>query len=104
VGNKAFYYYGARYYDPRISVFLGVDPMADKYPGWSPFTYCLNNPVKLIDPDGRVIYIWYTVKGNNGKETRTSFKFTGNNASSAPKNSFVQKAIAAYNYEKKRRW
>jgi len=29
-----------------------VDPMSDKYPSWSPFTYCLNNPVRLIDPNG----------------------------------------------------
>lgn len=47
------YYYGARYYDPKTSVWLGVDPMADKYPGLSPFVYCANNPVILVDPDGR---------------------------------------------------
>ena len=27
--------------------------MSDKYPGVSPYTYCANNPVKLVDPDGR---------------------------------------------------
>jgi len=47
------YYYGARYYDPRASVFLGIDPLADKYPMWSSFTYCMNNPVRLVDPDGK---------------------------------------------------
>ncbi|HLN34649.1 MAG TPA: M91 family zinc metallopeptidase, partial [Nitrososphaeraceae archaeon] len=31
------------------------DPLADKYPGWSPYNYCLNNPVNLVDPDGRKI-------------------------------------------------
>ncbi len=46
------YYYGARYYDPRTSVFLGVDPLADSLPSHSPFGYCLNNPIKLNDPDG----------------------------------------------------
>ncbi len=46
------YYYGARYYEPRTSVFLGVDPLADKLPGWSPYAYCLDNPIKLIDPNG----------------------------------------------------
>ena len=29
------YYYGARYYDPRTSVWLGVDPLSDKYPCWA---------------------------------------------------------------------
>jgi len=32
------YCYGARYYDPKTSVFLGVDPISDKYPSWSAFT------------------------------------------------------------------
>ena len=34
---------------------LSVDPMADKYPGVSPYTYCAWNPVKLVDPDGEEI-------------------------------------------------
>jgi len=46
------YYYGARYYDPKLSIFIGVDPLADKYPGISPYAYCLNNPINLTDPTG----------------------------------------------------
>jgi len=46
------FYYGARYYDPKTSVFLGVDPKADKYPGWSVYAYCMDNPIRLIDPNG----------------------------------------------------
>ncbi|MCB0573418.1 MAG: hypothetical protein KDC61_02490, partial [Saprospiraceae bacterium] len=30
-----------------------MDQLAEKYPGWSPYNYTLNNPVKYVDPDGR---------------------------------------------------
>jgi len=50
---SGLYDFGARYYDPRLSVWFGVDPLAEKYPGWSPYNYTLNNPIRMIDPDGR---------------------------------------------------
>src|SRR5690554_1842629 len=46
------YYYGARYYDPRTSIFLSVDPLAEKYPNWNPYHYVHQNPINLIDPTG----------------------------------------------------
>jgi len=51
-GLTGLYYYGARYYDPVVSNFMGVDPLADKFPGWSPYNYTMNNPINMIDPDG----------------------------------------------------
>ncbi len=50
------YYYGARYYNPRLSVWYGVDPLAEKYPNWSPYVYVMNNPINAIDPDGKRVY------------------------------------------------
>lgn len=35
-----------------LSIWLSVDPMSDKYPGTSPYTYCANNPVMIKDPNG----------------------------------------------------
>lgn len=50
--ETGLYYFGARYYDPELSIWMSVDPMAEKYPGWSPYNYTLLNPMKLVDPDG----------------------------------------------------
>lgn len=52
--ETGLYDYGARYYAPQESRWLSVDPMAHKYPGWSPYNYTLQNPVKYVDPDGNV--------------------------------------------------
>ena len=45
-------YFGARYYDSDLSVWLSVDPMAGKYPSMSAYMYCFGNPIRLIDPNG----------------------------------------------------
>ncbi len=50
--ETGFYYYGARYYDPRISIWQSVDPLAEQAPNWTPYRYCFNNPINLIDPNG----------------------------------------------------
>ena len=44
----------ARNYDSQTGRWLQVDPLADKSPGISPYAYCLNNPIKLTDPDGKL--------------------------------------------------
>ena len=38
-----------------MTMWLSVDPMADKYPGISPYAYCAWNPIKLVDPDGKEV-------------------------------------------------
>ena len=57
-------YFGSRYYSSDLSVWLSVDPMADKYPSMSPYVYCANNPVRLVDPNGEE-YDGY--EGSNGQ-------------------------------------
>jgi RHS repeat-associated protein len=48
-------YFGARYYLPALGRWTAVDPLAEKHPEWSPYNYVLNNPLVLIDPDGRQV-------------------------------------------------
>jgi len=48
-------YFGARYYDSRISVWLSPDPLFEKHLQWSPYNYVLRNSFVLIDPDGKQI-------------------------------------------------
>jgi len=54
--ETGLYYYGARYYDPRVSIWLSVDPLAEEYPNIGGYTYCANNPINIIDPDGRFLF------------------------------------------------
>ncbi len=44
--------FGARYYNSDISIWLSVDPMSDERSWISPYNYCQNNPVRLVDPTG----------------------------------------------------
>lgn len=44
--------YGARMYDATLGRWHSVDPMAEKYYAYSPYSYCGSNPVIRIDPNG----------------------------------------------------
>ena len=71
--ETGFSYFGARYYDSDLMTgWLSVDPMADKYPNLSPYAYCANNPVKLVDPDGEDIY-WLDVMINLSADLSRTF-------------------------------
>jgi len=47
--------FGARMYDPDLARWTTPDPLADKYPGISPYVYCNDNPVNIVDTDGEAI-------------------------------------------------
>ncbi|NVK75895.1 MAG: hypothetical protein HWE24_20665 [Oceanospirillaceae bacterium] len=57
--ETGYAYYGARYYDNELSLWLSVDPLAHNYPHSSPYVFSGSNPVNLVDPDGRKIVLWW---------------------------------------------
>lgn len=50
--ETGMYYYGARYYEPRISLWMSTDPKEETCPDISSYTYCHNSPINLLDIDG----------------------------------------------------
>ncbi|HLW18818.1 MAG TPA: RHS repeat-associated core domain-containing protein [Cyclobacteriaceae bacterium] len=92
--NLNIYDFEARGYDPVIGRTWQLDPHGDKYSSMSPYSWVANNPVMMIDPDGKDFIIWYT----DDKGKQSNFRFIGTNADGAPNDDFVQQFISAYNY------
>ena len=64
-------------------MWFGVDPMAEKHPDYSPFTYTANNPIVLVDLDGKdwILSIgnkvfWYGGKTGDKSNLLYTFKAT----------------------------
>lgn len=50
-----WYDYGARWMDASIGRWHSMDPLCEEYYDVSPYVYCLGNPVRLVDSDGRKV-------------------------------------------------
>ena len=80
--ETGLYYYGARYYDPKVSLWLNTDPLSGYNPiletehyidgqhnggvfnfgNLNTYTYTYQNPVVFVDPNGKQSYFM----GKNG--------------------------------------
>ena len=70
--ETGLYYYGARYYDPRTSIWISTDPLQEKYPSVSSYAYCYLSPVRYFDPTGMGPWDDLVAWGNrNSVGTRT---------------------------------
>ena len=58
--GTGLYYYNARYYDPAIGRFISADTVVQDFRNpqtLNRYSYCLNNPLKYIDPSGHAVVI-----------------------------------------------
>ena len=81
--ESGLYYYGARYYDPRISIWASTDPLSGYNPifevehyidgehnlgvlnsfNHATYSYCYQNPINLFDPNGKQSKAWNRTMG-----------------------------------------
>ena len=50
--ETGYHYFGARYYDSNLGIWLSVDPKARWYPHLTPYNYVGNDPINYTDPNG----------------------------------------------------
>jgi RHS repeat-associated protein len=51
-GDGMAYDLGERFYDGRLGKMFSLDPLSAQYPWQSPYAYCYNNPIWIVDVKG----------------------------------------------------
>ena len=111
--ETGLYYYGARYMNPMASIWYGVDPLAEKYTTTGGYIYTLDNPIRMIDLDGRkwdessviqkngnvTINLTLTVAILNSSNKEFDLKKLGNVLSSQLQSSYGISYVEGMNYK-----
>jgi RHS repeat-associated protein len=90
--STGLYFYGARYYDPKVGRFISADSIVQsmRNPQFlNRYSYVMNNPIKLIDPSGHVATcgVWGSACSNSGVNNPCG---NGNCGPTPPSNSISQ--------------
>ncbi|MEN7549518.1 DUF6443 domain-containing protein [Rapidithrix thailandica] len=67
--------YEARTMDAQLGRFHQIDPHAENYHSWTPYNYVANNPILMIDPDGKDWVI--TLETRDEGSVHINLTFTG---------------------------
>ncbi|MBX3256091.1 MAG: hypothetical protein KF862_18285 [Chitinophagaceae bacterium] len=93
--------YGFRVYEPRLGRFFSVDPLASKYPFYTPYSYAGNKPVWVSDLDGLEEDWMTTRRFALQRQAELQLAYAKSNASvtigPAPAKTFTQKWRDSHN-------
>ncbi len=95
--NTGYHYFGARYYDSEVSVFISVDQLSDERQGLSPYNYVQWNPLNRVDPTGMLDTKYEDETGKLLAETND-----GNDATVVISDENKEKFLNEYNTSKER--
>lgn len=93
--DSGLYYLRARYYNPNIGRFISEDSYwgEDDNPlSLNLYTYCLNDPIKYIDPTGHYATVRYDPNHYNGDVKILQQKLNGSRMNELDKNGFATEA------------
>lgn len=62
----------------RVGRWISPDPLSEEFPSWSPYNMCMDNPMRMVDPDGRAPVDWIKNLKTGGFEWRNEVTSASN--------------------------
>jgi RHS repeat-associated protein len=77
VKNLGFLDFGARMLETEIGRWFVQDLLQEKFYSWSSYSYCMNNPLKYVDPNGEYPIITITKEKTGSTADQRVLGYTG---------------------------